>query len=183
MSTLPHSSGPAPRSGATPVHEDLGLAKARVYDPCGFVCSQPVPEAESADYAAHGFTLDGLAVRFRAARSTPRKAGQFVTVWQRSQDGPIRPFCDTDPVDLFVIATRENGHAGQFVFPVDALRREGVVSVGGIGGKRGFRVYPPWVTTGSRQAARAQTWQVAYFLHIPGDRPVDPARARALYHP
>ncbi|MER5872247.1 MepB family protein [Streptomyces sp. NPDC002044] len=183
MSTLPHSSGPATRSGAIAPHEDLGLAKARVYDPCGFACSRPVPEAESADYAAHAFTVDGLAVRFRAARSTPRKAGQFVTVWQRSQDGPIRPFADTDAVDLFVISTRENGHAGQFVFPEDALRREGVVSVGGAGGKRGFRVYPPWVTAGNRQAARAQAWQVAYFLHLPGDGPVDAARARALYHP
>lgn len=183
MSTRPHPSGPAPWSAATPVHEDLGTAKTRVYDPCGFACSQPVPEPESADYAAHAFTLDGLAVRFRAARATPKKVGRFVTVWQRSQEGPIRPFADTDPVDLVVVATRDDDHVGQFVFPLDALCREGVVSVGGIGGKRGLRVYPPWVTTENRQADRTQAWQVAYYLSTPPDGPVDPARARALYHP
>ncbi|MFD3806801.1 MepB family protein [Streptomyces sp. NPDC058611] len=183
MSTRPSPSGPAPWSTGTPVHEDLDIVKSRVYDPCGFTCSQPVPEAESADYAAHAFTLDGLAVRFRAARSTPRKVGRFVTVWQRSREGPIRPFTDTDPVDLVVVATRGEEHIGHFVFPLDALCREGVVSVGGAGGKRGFRVYPPWVTTANRQADRAQAWQVAYYLPTPPEDPVDQARARSLYHP
>ncbi|MER7463008.1 MepB family protein [Streptomyces sp. NPDC097981] len=176
-----------PRAGFEPwpdtlrVHADLLAAKARVYDPCGFTCSRPVPEAEGAAYAAHEFSLDGRAVRFRAAKTTPTKAGQFVTVWQRSPGGPIRPFDAADPVDLFVIGSHDDQGFGQFVFPVDALRRHGVVSVDGSGGKRGFRVYPPWVATANRQADRAQAWQVEYFLHLPSDGPADPARARELY--
>ncbi|MBD0710405.1 MULTISPECIES: MepB family protein [unclassified Streptomyces] len=167
----------------TPAHGDLVAAKALVYDPCGFICSRPVPEAEGTAYAAHAFTLDGLAVRFRAARTTPTKVGQFVTVWKRSPAGPIAPFDIADPVDLFVISTREPRHFGQFVFPVDALRRHGVVSVNGSGGKRAFRVYPPWVTTANRQAGTVQAWQLDFFLPLSQDGPADPARARKLYHP
>ncbi|EFL25378.1 conserved hypothetical protein [Streptomyces himastatinicus ATCC 53653] len=61
------------------LHEDLLAAKKLAYDPSGFRCSQPVPEPESAEYAAHGFTIDGLSVRFRVAKTTPTKVGQFVT--------------------------------------------------------------------------------------------------------
>ncbi|MBQ0862194.1 MepB family protein [Streptomyces smyrnaeus] len=165
------------------VHDDLLAAKTLVYDPNGFACSQPVPEPEGAEYAAHRFTLDGLSVRFRVAKTTPTKAGQFVTVWQRSVEGPPRPFDADDGVDLFVISSRDSGYFGQFVFPRDVLCKRGIVSRHGSGGKRGFRVYPPWVTTSNRQARGTQAWQVNHFLYLTEDGPVDTARARALYHP
>jgi hypothetical protein len=165
------------------LHSDLLAAKTWVYDPGGFVCSQPVPEPESAEYAAHGFTIDGLSVRFRVAKTTPTKAGQFVTVWQRSAEGPIRPFDADDGVDLFVISSRDSGGFGQFVFPREVLCERGIVSRNGSGGKRGFRVYPPWVTTTSRQATSTQSWQVNYFLHLGEGGAVETERAKALYHP
>ncbi|WP_374982813.1 MepB family protein [Streptomyces fradiae] len=172
---------PEPWSNTAPAHGDLTAAKALVYDPCGFACSRPVPEAEGSAYAAHAFALDGLSIRFRAARTTPTKVGQFVTVWKRSPAGPIQPFDAADPVDLFVISSRDRHHFGQFVFPVDALRRHGVVSANGSGGKRAFRVYPPWVTTTNRQAGSAQEWQLDFFLRLDG--PVDLARAQEFYRP
>ncbi|MFJ2770783.1 MepB family protein [Streptomyces sp. NPDC087300] len=179
----PRPTGLTPWSSATRPHGELLAAKELVYDPCGFVCSQPVAEAESAEYAAHAFTLDGLAVRFRAARTTPTKVGQFVTVWKRSPGGPIAPYDSSDPVDLFVISCRDEGRFGQFVFSVDTLRRHGVVATDGVGGKRAFRVYPPWVTTANRQADRTQAWQLAHFLDLRGDGGVDTVRARALHRP
>jgi len=172
-----------PWSGPGPVHADLLAAKRLVYDPNGFICSQPVAEAEGAEYGAHELTVDGLAVRFRAAKTTPTKVGQFVTVWQRSVQGPIRPFDADDPLDLIVVSCRDGHHFGQFVFPRDVLCERGVLSRGGVGGKRAFRVYPPWVTTTARQARSTQAWQVNHFLPIPDDGPADSARARALYHP
>ncbi|WP_354637451.1 MepB family protein [Kitasatospora camelliae] len=178
-----HDGPPEPWADTASVHGDLAAAKALVYDPCGFTCTQPVPEAESADYAAHAFSVDGLRVRFRAARTTPTKVGQFVTVWKRRPGGPIQPFDAADPVDLFVIATRDHDHLGQFVLPTDVLRRHGVVSAEGVGGKRAFRVYPPWAVTTNRQAGRAQEWQLDFFLELHRDRPVDAVRARRLYHP
>ncbi|WP_344073287.1 MepB family protein [Streptomyces crystallinus] len=162
---------------------DLLTAKELVYDAVGFVCTPPVPEPESAEYAAHGFTLDGLAVRFRIAKTTPTKTGQFVTVWQRSVEGPIRPFDAEDGVDLVVISSRDSGYFGQFVFPRAVLCERGIMSRAGAGGKRGFRVYPPWVTTTSRQADRTQRWQGEYFLPLDEGKPLDVARARVLYHP
>ncbi|MGW7379135.1 MepB family protein [Streptomyces sp. NPDC054794] len=159
---------------------DLLVAKEWVYDPCGLACSQPVPEPEGAEYAAHAFTVGGLAVRFRVAKTTPTKVGQFVTVWQRSTEGPIRPFDTDDGVDVFVISSRDDDGFGQFLFPRDVLCERGIMSRNGSGGKRGFRVYPPWVTTSSRQARTTQTWQTAYFLHLREGGPVDLARAQAL---
>lgn len=182
---LPESSatGPTPWSATSRLPADLVAAKALVFDPAGFVCSQPLPEPESAEYAAHTFTLDDRPTRFRTAKTTPTKAGQFVTVWQRSPSGPIRPFDTEDPVDLFVISTRADQHFGHFVFPRDALAERDVVSRNGSGGKRGFRVYPPWVTTPNRQARSTQIWQAEYFLEIAEGGPADSSRARALYHP
>ncbi|AXE22620.1 MepB domain containing protein [Streptomyces globosus] len=165
----------------TGFHEELTAAKTAVYDPGGFACTPPVPEPESAEYAACAFTLDGRAVRFRAARTTPRKAGLFVTVWQRSGEGPIRPFDTADGVDLFVVAVRDAGGRGQFVFPTGVLCDRGVVSRGGSGGKRGLRVYPPWAQTTSRQACATQAWQTQHFLALGPDGRCDAARARALY--
>ncbi|WP_405764402.1 MepB family protein [Streptomyces sp. NBC_01538] len=174
---------PEPWLDTAPAQGDLIAAKVLVYDPCGFACSQPVPEAESAEYAAHTFTLDGLAIRYRTAKTTPTKVGQFVTVWKRSPTGPIQPFDAADPVDLFVVSTRDDHHFGQFVFPMDALRRHSVVSVNGSGGKRAFRVYPPWVTPTNRQASSTQAWQLGFFLHLHQDGPINLARAQELYHP
>ncbi|MBL1096899.1 MepB family protein [Streptomyces coffeae] len=166
-----------------PVHGDLLAAKALVYDVCGFACTEPVPEAESAEYAACAFEVDGLAVRFRVAKTTPTKTGQFVTVWQRSEQGPIRPFDAGDAVDLFVISSREGDRFGQFVFSCEVLRKRGIVSTDGTGGKRAFRVYPPWAETTSRQARATQAWQLEHFLDIPAAGPVDTARTRTLYQP
>ncbi|MFJ3791471.1 MepB family protein [Kitasatospora sp. NPDC090091] len=165
------------------LHSDLLAAKALVYDPSGFVCSLPVAERESAEYGACRFTVDGRSVRFRVAKTTPTKVGQFVTMWQRSEEGPIRPFDAADEVDLFIISSRDDKGFGQFAFPQEVLCERGIVSRSGSGGKRGFRVYPPWVATTNRQAHSTQAWQVNYFLHIGKDGPTDVNRSRALYHP
>ncbi|WP_228001945.1 MepB family protein [Nocardia australiensis] len=157
------------------------MVKSRLFESGGFTCSAPVPEPESAEYGACGFTVDGRSVRFRVGKTTPTKVGQFVTVWQRRADGPIRPFDRSDGVALFVISTRTEGHFGQFVFPCQALCSKDIVSVDGSGGKRGFRCYPPWVETTNRQAHAAQAWQLEFFLHLPENGRVDIARARQLY--
>ncbi|MGY3680473.1 hypothetical protein ACVWXU_004096 [Streptomyces sp. TE33382] len=57
-----------------------------------------------------------------------------------------------------------------------------IMSRNGAGGKRGFRVYPPWATTTNRQAGRTQTRQLNHCLPVGEDGPADTDRARALYH-
>ncbi|WP_269936943.1 MepB family protein [Arthrobacter sp. HY1533] len=132
----------------------------------GVACADAAAEPESAEYAAHTLTLGGRPVVFRAAKTTPTKAGQFVTLWQRSHEGPIRPFDTHDGVALFVVQAVTGAGLGQFVFPLDELARRGVVSASGVGGKRAMRVYPPDVATTSAQARRTQEWQCRFFLPL-----------------
>jgi hypothetical protein len=162
------------------MHPDLLLAHTRLYHPLGWACSTPQTEPESADYGAHALTVAGLRVRFRTAKITPTKVGQFVTLWQRVGTGPIQPFDAADPLDCAVVSVRRGAQLGQFVFPMAVLRQQGVVSVNGLGGKRALRVYPPWDTPTSRQAEKTQQWQRECFVDL-SDGAIDLARARQLY--
>lgn len=161
--------------------DDLLAAKNLIYDVAAMACSRPVPEVENAGYGAHEFTVADRAIRFRVARTTPKKQGQFVTLWTRTAHGPIAPFDMTDDVDLYVISVRDERGFGQFVFPREVLGAYGVLSTNSVGGKRGFRVYPPWVSVHSRQATLTRAWQIEYFLEVPADGAVDTATARKLY--
>ncbi|MDF2648852.1 MAG: MepB domain containing protein [Paenibacillus sp.] len=163
------------------IHSDLLATKNLVYNVCGFDCSQPLEEAQNAEYGAYLFHLDSLSIRFRVAKITPTKVGQFVTLWHRIGDGSIQPYDVSDPVDFFVISTRSGNNFGQFVFPKHALLKQNIVSNQGEGGKRAIRVYPPWDKTISNQAQKTQKWQLDYFLDIPINEPIDCDRARMLY--
>lgn len=154
---------------------------AAVFDRFGFEFSNQVLEVEGAEYGACSFMLDGRSVRFRVGKTTPTKVGQFVTVWVCSDAGPIRPFDIADGVELFIVAVSDGHGGGQFVFPTEELCLRGIVSAGGAGGKRAFRVYPPWLQGLNTQAARTQVWQSAFFLENHPEQGVDGVRARALY--
>lgn len=162
------------------MHPDLAFALAQLYQPLGWVCSAPEAETESADYGAHALTVGGLRVRFRVAKITPTKVGQFVTLWKRVGRNPIQPLDAADPLDCCVVSVRHGAQCGQFVFSMAVLRQHGVVSVDGLGGKRALRVYPPWDTTTSRQAQTTQRWQLDCFLDLSNGAP-DHARAHRLY--
>ncbi|MDQ1923771.1 MepB family protein [Massilia pseudoviolaceinigra] len=161
-----------------PFHPDLHVLQ-RAYDTHGMAWTAPLHEAESAEYAASSFAVEGMQVRFRVAKITPTKVGQFVTLWKRIGTCPIQPFDETDPVDLFVVSTRDGDQFGQFVFPKAVLARRDIVARAGQGGKRAIRVYPPWVLTTSKQAQATQRWQLQYFLPDGADA----AAVRRLYGP
>ena len=168
-------------SSSVTIHKDLIAAKKLVYNFSKFECSQPEIEVQNAEYGAYVFKLNALLIRFRVAKITPTKVGQFVTLWERIGDGPIQPYDISDPVDLFVISTRQGNNFGQFVFPKSILCDKHIVSNKGKGGKRAIRVYPPWDKPTSPQAQKTQAWQLKYFLDIPLNVPIDCVRARMLY--
>lgn len=155
--------------------------KTLVFDPCSFEVTNVVLEKESADYAACQFELNAFKILFRAAKITPTKTGQFVTVWKRTGKGPIEPFDNLDDIDAFIITTKSGDNFGQFVFPKSALLLQGILTNDLKEGKRAIRVYPPWDTTTSKQAQKTQKWQLDYFLEIPLDKPVDLEQAKLLY--
>ncbi len=160
---------------------DLLDAQKIAYEPSGLTIESFSREKESHDYAASEFKINHLRIKFRAAKITPTKVGQFVTIWKRIEKGPIQPFDLTDPFDLIVISVRDQDRLGQFVFPKEVLYEKGIVSKDGKGGKRGIRVYPPWDKTENRQAIQTQKWQIPYFFEIPSNRSVDFAYLRKLF--
>jgi len=153
--------------------EDLITAQSVLQTSCGFNYTQPIAEEESADYAAYTFELNGLSVKYRIAKITPTKIGQFVTLWKRIGNGPIQPFDSTDQIDLFVISTRDGNRFGQFVFSKIILQEKGIISTGQKEGKRAIRVYPPWDITISKQAQKTQQWQLGYFMEITDGELID----------
>lgn len=141
-----------------------------------------VREAESADYGALRFRLDEYAVVFRAAKTTPTKIGQFVTLWKRPVPGAeIAPLDADDPVDVVVVLASSGQQHGYFIFSKRILIEKGVFSSAAHGGKRAIRVYPPWSRPVAAQAVKTQQWQREYFLHCLPDGSADPAHARRLF--
>lgn len=163
------------------IHEDLIAAKELVYDKCGFECSPPKKEAESADYGAYTMTIDGMSVKYRVAKITPTKTGQFVTLWKRNGKGVIEPYHISDDIDWFVVSARKADRFGQFVFPKKLLHEKGVISDDNKEGKRAIRVYPPWDVANSKQAQKTQHWQTAYFFEIPIAENADLDRVKSLF--
>lgn len=145
---------------------DLNLTKELLFDKNNYDSTQPILEPESKEYGACIFYLNGLSVCFRVAKITPTKTGQFVTLWKRINQGPIQPFDNLDPIDLFIIITRKENQFGLFIFPKSVLIIKEIVS-DKKEGKRAIRVYPPWDITTSKQAQKTQKWQLDYFLEIP----------------
>ncbi|MCL2353596.1 MAG: MepB family protein [Defluviitaleaceae bacterium] len=103
---------------------------------------------------------------FRIAKITPKKVGQFVSVWKRdAESGKTRPHDITDNIDFFVIKMEDGENFGHFIFPKDVLIDKGIISINGVGGKRGIRVYPPWCVAPNKQAQASQLWQLRYFSY------------------
>ena len=166
---------------STEKFKDFNLAHTLVYKPCGLECSQPSAESESAAYGACTFVLNNFLIRFRVAKITPKKDGQFVTLWKRIGKSPIQPFDCADADDFFVVSVRQDYFLGQFVFPKSVFSEKGIVSKNGQGGKLAIRVYPPWDNPLSKEAQKTQKWQMEYFLTIDQSQPIDCSKVYALY--
>ncbi len=144
----------------------LAKAKELIYDSFGFEFSNFQESEESAEYEACTFQLETLQIISRTAKITPKKVGQFVTIWKRNSVGITTPFHELDVFDFIVINVQKNEEFGQFVFPKSVLTQKRIVATENKDGKRGIRVYPPWDSPTSKQAIKTQAWQLNYFLPI-----------------
>jgi hypothetical protein len=172
----------SPAVGSLP--HDLVLAMHGLYMLAGVVATHaPQREQESTEYGACRFELDGRAVVFRVAKTTPTKIGQFVTLWKRPTPGDeIAPLDSDDGVDLVVVSVADNTRSEQFVFNQHALLKHGVMSRNGHGGKRAIRVYPPWTKPVAKDAIQTQQWQLLYFVALAPQDAGAAARLRQLIH-
>lgn len=67
------------------IHPDLIAIHELIYKPCKMHFSQV--ELGESRYVACTFELDGARVKFRAAKTTPKKTDQFMTFWKRKAMG------------------------------------------------------------------------------------------------
>lgn len=138
------------------------------YAPARFTVDSVREEPQNAEYGAGWFQLNTRSVRFRVAKITPTKTGQFVVFWEKDAEQKNRAFAYMDAPDILVIHTFHpfSGECGQFVFPKDVLRMHGVLADKDTPGKMAMRVYPDWDTVTNKQASAAQKWQLPYFSRV-----------------
>lgn len=163
------------------MHPDLLEVQVSIYEPSKIVMTQYIQELESLKYGACNFNLNNHRIKFRTAKITPTKMGQFVVLWKRIESGPILPFDLTDPFDFVIVSVRSSQRFGQFIFPKNILYEKGVISKEGMGGKRAIRVYPPWDITDNQQAQKTQNWQLLYFFEIDSNRSVDAISLQTMF--
>ncbi len=137
-----------------------------VYRPLGCDLSDNiVKELDNIEYDACRLKINNKNVLFRNAKITPKKIGQFVTLWKRSRETKkIIPIDFNDNVDIVIIAIADPESEGQFIFDKYLLSKKGIFSCNNKEGKRAIRVYPPWCKVTSAQAIKTQKWQEKQFL-------------------
>lgn len=145
---------------------ELKTAKTLIYDHCGLDLTNLKLNTESLEYEACSFELNNKKIQYRLSKITPRKAGQFVTIWKRNKDGITKPFDISDDLDFIIIAAKRENDFGQFIFPKFILAEKGIITRNNKEGKRGIRIYPPWDNVTNKQAEKTQIWQTKYFFTI-----------------
>ena len=147
----------------------------------GYSITNAVADDESRDYCAFSFDMNGRKILFRSAKITPKKSGQFVTLWKREGSSPIMPINSKDAVDFVVISVCAGSDYGLFVFPKPVLVAKGVFKSELKAGKRAMRVYPEWDDTSNRQAKSTQLWQLQYFINLTDGVGTDINRLKMLF--
>lgn len=158
----------------------LQSIKELLFDSLGVSIHQYTPEESSKEYAACSFSLEKRNIKFRSAKITPTKTGQFVSVWKRNHQGITCPFDASDAIDSVLISCQEKDNVGLFIFPKAVLLDKGILSTAQKEGKRGIRVYPPWDIATNNQAKNTQKWQSNYFITLQGNSHLDLNFARSL---
>lgn len=148
------------------INPEISYIQENIFIPLGIHLSNIVEEYESQNYFAHTFVLNNQITKFRIAKITPKKSGQFVTVWKRNSTGITEAFHINDNIKFLFIAIKSNENFGVFIFPIKALLENKIISDEKYLGKRGFRVYSTWDKISNKQAQNTQLWQDEYFIDL-----------------
>lgn len=124
-------------------------------------------ENQNSDYGAGTFHLNSKSVRFRVAKITPNKVGQFVAFWEKDENNKNQSFTYEKAPDLLVINTSmSNNQFGQFIFPKEILANQNIFKTSTTRGKMAIRIYPSWDNPTSKQAISTKKWQSTYFVDM-----------------
>jgi hypothetical protein len=126
-------------------------------------------DREAKEYEGCRYQINSHRFIQRTSKVTPKKIGQFVTLWKRNQHNITTPIVISDGFDFVVILCKKGSLSGRFLFPSEELLNRGILSGmnSNQSGKRGFRVYPDWDIPTSKQAIETQKWQVQFFSRSP----------------
>lgn len=147
-------------------YKALNYINENLYQPNRLFISDVKEEVQNSDYGAGVFQLNEKSVRFRVAKITPNKAGQFVVFWEKNENGKNQSFSYEKATDLLVINTFTEHKFGQFVFPKEVLVKQNILKTTDKKGKMAIRVYPEWEKPTSKQAIKTQKWQLEYFIEV-----------------
>ncbi|MFE7820249.1 MepB family protein [Priestia megaterium] len=115
------------------------------------------------------FNKQGQYIRFRVAKTTPNKVGQFVSFWEKDGAHKNQAFSYGKATDLLVINTfTSTNRFEQFIFPKEVLLKQKNLKTATTKGKMAIRVYPIWDKPTSKQAMETQKWQLEYFVETNG---------------
>lgn len=167
-------------SNSSHIYPEIELLNNCIFKACGLNLEKLESEKESQEYFAKNFELNNRKVKFRMAKITPTKTGQFATLWKRNTNGITEPHNIEDEFDFFMIATRENEKFGVFIFSKEILSENKILTNKSVEGKRGFRVYPIWSITQNKQANKTQNWQMKCFVEIDNKNQTDINKAKRL---
>jgi hypothetical protein len=127
-------------------------------------------DLECDEYFGYNFQLNTFSIKFRKAKITPKKIGQFVTLWKRNPETlETEPFTQEDDFDFYIIMTESGNNKGFFIFSKEVLTQNKILTTLSKEGKRGFRVYPDWDNAENKQAEKTKNWQKKSFINLSED--------------
>lgn len=138
----------------------------QVLKPLNLRISDISTDLECEEYFGHNFKINELNIKFRKSKLTPKKVGQFVTLWKRNPEGKTIPFESEDDYLFYIIFVEENTNTGFFIFPKTILEEYQILTSNGKEGKRGFRIYTDWHFPENKQAEKTKQWQTQFFLNF-----------------
>lgn len=122
-------------------------------------------EEQNKEYSGAMIPFEQDWIRFRKAKITPKKIGQFVAFWEKKA-GKNSPYFSDTKASFTVIYVESKEQSGVFIFPKKVLVEQGILSSSAKKGKMAIRVYPSWDAPTSKQAQQTQKWQVQYFYQL-----------------
>lgn len=81
-------------------YDALSYVDKSLYTPNNLTITAFQEEAQNREYGAGTFQLISKSVRFRVAKVTPTKIGQFVAFWEKDQDNNNQAFSYEKATDL-----------------------------------------------------------------------------------
>lgn len=153
---------------------ELEQLQNSIFSKLNLIISHLQPDSECEEYFGYSFQLNQFSIKFRKAKITPKKIGQFVTLWKRNPESKqTEPFTSEDPFDFYIIFCNNNDQSGFFFFSKEILIQKNILTTLSKDGKRGFRVYPTWDSPENKQATKTQDWQKHFFIDFSNENLID----------